>query len=84
MPLIKLRCLLFIIILGLILSFPLLNFAQETADKLTLSQTIEAAVKANLRLQQSQDEVEAAQATKRGAYNRFFADFECTLRLHPP
>ena len=71
MQLIKFRCLLFITILGLILSFPRLNFAQETADKLTLSQTIEAAIKANLRLQQSQDEVDAAQATKRARTTEF-------------
>jgi len=71
MPLIKFRCLLIITILGLILSFPRLNFAQETAGKLTLSQTIAAAVKANLRLQQSQDEIEAAQATKKARTTDF-------------
>jgi outer membrane protein len=66
---IKLRCLLFTITLGLILSYPLLNFAQE--EKLNLSQTIEAAIKANLRLQQSQDGVAAAQATKRARTTDF-------------
>jgi len=66
---IKLRCLLFTITLGLILSYPLLNFAQE--EKLDLHQTIEAAIKANLRLQQSQDGVEAAQAIKRARTTDF-------------
>ena len=66
---IKLRCLLFTITLGLILSYPLLNFAQE--EKLNLSQTIEAAIKANLRLQQSQDGVEAAQAVKKARTTDF-------------
>ena len=65
----QLRCLLFAITMGLILSYPLLNFAQE--EKLNLSQTIEAAIKANLRLQQSQDGVEAAQAFKKARTTDF-------------
>jgi outer membrane protein TolC len=71
MLLIKLRCLLFTITLGLILSYPLLSFAQGTGAKLNLNQTIEAAIKANLRLQQSQYEVDAAQATKRARTTEF-------------
>ncbi len=69
---IKLRSLLFTITIGLILSYPLLNFAQEAAEKLNLTQTIEAAIKANLRLQQSQDEIEAAQAAKKARTTEFF------------
>ena len=69
---IPLRDLLFAIVIGLILSYPSLNFAQEAAGKLTLKQTIEAAIKANLRLQQSQDEVEAAQANKKARTTEFF------------
>ena len=68
----RLRRLLFIITIGLILSYPLVNFAQETAEKLNLTQTIKAAIKANLRLQQSQDEVEAAQANKKARTTEFF------------
>jgi len=60
---------LFTFTLGLILSYPLLNFAQE--EKLNLSQAIEAAIKANLRLQQSQDGVEAAQAVKKARTTDF-------------
>ena len=69
---IPLRDLLFAIAIGLILSYPSLNFAQEAAGKLTLKQTIEAAIKANLRLQRSQDEVEAAQANKKARTTEFF------------
>ncbi len=69
---IPLRDLLFAIAIGLILSYPSFNFAQEAAGKLTLKQTIEAAIKANLRLQQSQDEVEAAQANKKARTTEFF------------
>ena len=65
----QIRCLLFAITMGLILSYPLLNFAQE--EKLNLSQTIEAAIKANLRLQQSQDGVEAAQSVKKARTTDF-------------
>ena len=67
----QLRSLLFTIILGLILSYPLLSFAQEAGAKLTLDQTIKAAIEANLRLQQSQDEIAAAQATKRARTTEF-------------
>jgi len=69
---IPLRNLLFAIAIGHILSYPSFNFAQEAAGKLTLKQTIEAAIKANLRLQQSQDEVEAAQANKKARTTEFF------------
>jgi outer membrane protein len=69
---IPLRNLLFSIAIGLILLYPSFNFAQEAAGKLTLKQTIEAAIKANLRLQQSQDEVEAAQANKKARTTEFF------------
>ena len=68
----RLRSLLFTITIGLILSYPPLSSAQEPTVKLNLTQTIEAAIKANLRLQQSQDEVEAAQATKKARTTEFF------------
>lgn len=67
----QLRSLLFTVILGLILSYPHFSFAQGVGEKLSLRQTIEAAIKANLRLQQSQDEVAAAQATKRARATDF-------------
>lgn len=83
----RLNSLLFTITIGLILSFPLLNFAQETAEKLTLSQTIEAAIKANLRLQQSQDDIEAAQAVKKARTADFLPKLNATYgyirRDHP-
>jgi outer membrane protein len=69
---IPLRNLFFSIAIGLILLYPSFNFAQEAAGNLTLKQTIEAAIKANLRLQQSQDEVEAAQANKKARTTEFF------------
>jgi len=71
MLLTKLRFLPILIILGVILSHPPLNFAQEISHKLNLTQTIEAAIKANLRLQQSRDEVEAAQSTKKARTTDF-------------
>jgi outer membrane protein TolC len=74
----QLRCLLFTVTVGLILSFPLHNFAQEPGAKLTLSQTIETAIKANLRLQQSRDEVEAAQANKKARTSDFLPTLSAT------
>ena len=66
-----LRRLLFTLTLGLILAYPLFNFAQEAGEKLNLTQTIEAAIKANLGLQQSQDEIAAARATKKARITDF-------------
>ena len=68
----RLRNLCFTIVLGLILSFPLCSFAQDAGERFTLSQSIKAAIEANLRLQQSQDEVAAAKATKRARTTEFF------------
>lgn len=67
----QLRSLLFTVILGLILSYPHFSFAQGVGEKLNLRQTIEAAIKANLRLEQSQDEIAAAQSTKRARVTEF-------------
>lgn len=47
-------------------------FAQEFDQEFDLTQTILAALKANLRLQQSQDEVDAAQANKSARVTDFF------------
>jgi outer membrane protein len=55
----------------MILSSPLLGYTQDVTEKFTLSQTIEAAIEANLRLQQSQDEVIAAQANKKARVTEF-------------
>jgi outer membrane protein len=69
---IPLRNLFFSIAIGLILLYPSFNFAQEAAGNLTLKQTIEVAIKANLGLQQSRDEVGAAQANKKARTTEFF------------
>jgi len=66
-----LRNLIFTVVSGMILSHPILNYAQDFAEKFTLSQTIEAAIKANLRLQQSQDEVVAAQENQKARATEF-------------
>jgi outer membrane protein TolC len=83
----KSRNLFFITIVGLLLSYAPLNFAQVTGEKLNLTQTIEAAIKANLRLQQSRDEVEAAQATKKARTTEFLPSLSTTysyLRRNEP
>ena len=68
----RLRSLILTFTFGLILTYPSLNFAQNTTAKLDLKQTIEAAIKANLRLQQSQDDIKAAQANKKARTTDFF------------
>ena len=50
--------------IGLTISYPALVIAQETTVTFNLAQTIETALKANLELKQSKEEVNAALATK--------------------
>jgi outer membrane protein TolC len=66
------RGFLFSIAVGIILSHPVVNFALDDGEKLNLKQTIEAAIEVNLRLQQSQDEVKAAEANKNASRTEFF------------
>jgi outer membrane protein TolC len=68
----RLRNLLFTIAAGLMLAYPLPGFAQEAAGQLNLALTIDAAIEANLRLRQSQDEIEAAKAVKKARTTEFF------------
>ena len=65
------RNLLFSVAFGLLLFHSPYNYAQNLTQTFTLSQTIEAAIKANLRLQQSQDEVEAAQSNRKARITEF-------------
>ena len=48
-----------------------LAFAQDVTEKLDLTQTIQAAIKANLGLKQAEAEVQAAQATKNARTTEF-------------
>jgi outer membrane protein len=59
------------ITIGLILFYPVLNFAQETAGTFTLQETINAALSANLGLKQAEAEVKAAEATKKARTTEF-------------
>jgi outer membrane protein TolC len=68
----RLRNLLISIAVGFLLSHPAVNFASEDGEKLNLQQTIEAALEVNLRLQQSRDEVNAAEANRNARRSDFF------------
>jgi outer membrane protein TolC len=52
-------------------SYPVVLPAEDVTETLTLGQTIEAALKANLELQRSKDEIEAATATKNARTTEF-------------
>ncbi|UCE52485.1 MAG: TolC family protein [Desulfobacterales bacterium] len=67
----QLQRLLSSITIGLIISYPVFIFAQDAVEKLNLEQTIEAALKANLGLQISKEEVKAAQSTKSARTTEF-------------
>ena len=57
---------------ALAISYPALVIAQETTGTFNLTQTIETALKANLSLKQSREEVNAALATKKARTTNFF------------
>jgi len=58
-------------LIGFILFYPVLNFAQKTAAPMNLQETIDAALQANLGLKQAEAEVKAAQETKKGRTTNF-------------
>lgn len=66
------RSLIFCTAVGLTIFWPLFSFAQGAEQKYTLYQTIEAALKANLEFQRSQEEVKAAGAVKKSRMTEFF------------
>jgi outer membrane protein len=83
----QLQRLLSSITIGLIISYPVFIFAQDAVEKLNLEQTIEAALKANLGLQISKEEVKAAQSTKSARTTEFLptlsARYNYTYRNKP-
>ena len=68
----QLQRLLVYIGIGLTISYPALVVAQEATGTFNLTQTIETALKANLGLKQSKEEVNAALATKKARTTNFF------------
>ena len=60
------------IILGCLLLLPGFVSAEADGETLNLRQTIEAALEANLELQRSKDEIDAATANKNAATSEFF------------
>jgi outer membrane protein TolC len=62
--------------------FPAFSVAQEPAEILTLKQTIENAIKANLRLQASREEVKATEATRKAQRTYFFPTLSATYRYN--
>ncbi len=69
---IRTRCLLIRITLALMLSLPVGVLAEEAGQRFSLKQTIKSAIKANLRLQRSREDVAAARANKNASITNFF------------
>jgi outer membrane protein len=67
----KLQHLIFIIALGYLLFTPGFLYAEADDATFNLRQTIESALKANLELQKSKDEIDAATASKNSATTEF-------------
>ncbi len=70
----------FIFVIVLSVVFPAFSVAQEPAEILTLKQTIENAIKANLGLQASREEIKATEATKKAQRTNFFPTLSATYR----
>ena len=71
----QLRNLLFSISIGVMISYPALVLAEETTGTFNLIQTIETALKANLGLKRSKEEINAALATKKARTTNFLPTF---------
>ncbi len=71
----QLRSLLFSIGIGILILRPSVVLAEETSGTFTLIHTIEAALKANLGLKRSKEEVNAALATKKARTTNFLPTF---------
>jgi len=67
-------------IVALPVAFPAFSVAQEPAEILTLKQTIESAIKANLGLQVSREEIKATEATKKAQLTNFFPTLSATYQ----
>ena len=74
------RRILFSITVVLIIFGPLFSFAQQAEQRFTLYQTIEAALKANLEFQRSQEDVKAAEAIKKGRMTEFLPTLNAKYR----
>jgi outer membrane protein TolC len=70
-----LRSLLISISIAVLISSPALVFADETIGTFNLIQTIDTALKANLGLKRSKEEVNAALATKKARTTNFLPTF---------
>jgi len=70
----------FILVLPFIV--PAFSGAQENVEVFTLEQTIEKAMKANLSLKISREEIQAAQADKKAQYTNFLPTFSVTYQYN--
>ena len=68
----KWRILVYSMTLGFMILLPVFIAAEADDGRFNLSQTIEAALKANLEIQRSKDEVDAATATRSARATEFF------------
>lgn len=68
----------FVIVLSMV--FPAFSEAEEPDEILTLKQTIENAIKANLGLQVSKEEIKATEATKKAQRTYFFPTLSATYQ----
>jgi outer membrane protein TolC len=61
---------------------PVSSAAQESVEAFTLQQTIKKAMKANLSLKISKQEIDAAEAEKKSQRTRFFPTFSATYQYN--
>jgi len=65
-----------------LLFFPAFSTAQEPVEVFTLKQTIESAIKANLSLKVSGEEIKAAEAAKKSQRTNFFPTFSAKYQYN--
>jgi outer membrane protein TolC len=70
-----LRNLFIYLAIGCMLMMPMVSKADDSIENLSLKDTIEMAIDANLNLKQSREEIKAAEETRKASITRFFPTF---------
>jgi outer membrane protein len=73
-----LRNLFFYLTIGCLALLPLVSNADDSIENLSLKDTIEMAIDANLNLKQSREEVKAAEETRKASITRFLPTFSAS------
>ena len=73
-----LRNLFFYLAMGCMAMLPMVSNAEDSVENLSLKETIDMAIDANLNLKQSREEIKAAEETRKASITRFLPTFSAS------